>query len=92
MMRKKILKEFLEFLMYKVEHDGFTLEEMQALVGFFEGCVPLSATADDLAKYYKRSPEAVRAVVSRKLRSKPKRRVMYDFNEFRKVAPDKWKK
>ena len=88
----KILSEFFRFLAYKVEHDGLTLEEMQGLLNFFEKDMKVSATADELAKFYERSPEAVRAVVSRKMRSKPKRRVLYSFNEFRKVAPDKWHK
>lgn len=92
MIQRKILAEFLGFLKYKVEHGGFTLEEEQELMQLFVGCVHISATADDLAGYYGRSPEAVRAVVSRKMISKPKRRVLYDFNEFRSIAPDKWKK
>ena len=90
-MTKKILAEFFRFLAYKAEHEGFTLEEEQALMGFFQNSIPISATADDLSKFYRRSPEAIRAVVSRKMLGKPKRRVLYSFNEFRKVVPDKWK-
>lgn len=89
---KKILADYLGFLKYKVEHDGLTLDEEQAMLRMFEDSVRLSATTDDLAEYYGRSPEAVRAVISRKMLSKPKRRVMHSFNEFRKVVPDKWKK
>jgi len=88
---RKILCEFFGFLQYKVMHGGFTLEEEMSLLEIFTG-IPISATADDIAGYYGRSPEAVRAVVSRKMISKPKRRVLYDFNEFQRVAPDKWKK
>ena len=89
---KRILADYLGFLKYKVEHDGLTLEEGMALLRMFEDSVQLSATADDLAGYYGRSPEAVRAVISRKMLSKPKRRVTHSFNEFRRVVPDKWKK
>lgn len=88
---RKVLCEFLGFLQYKVMHGEFTLEEEQSLLSMLTG-VPLVATADDLAGYYGRSPEAVRAVVSRKMMTKPKRRVLYSFNEFQRVAPDKWKK
>ena len=88
---RKILCEFLGFLQYKVMNGGFTLDEEQALLSVFKD-VPVSATADDIAGYYGRTPEAVRAVVSRKMISKPKRRVLYSFNEFRRIAPDKWKK
>lgn len=87
-----MLADYLGFLKYKVEHDGLTLEEERAMLRVFEDSVRLSATADDLAGYYGRSPEAVRSVISRKLMAKPKRRVMYDFTEFRTIAPDKWRK
>ena len=87
----KILSEFFGFLKYKVDHGGLTLDEGRALLRFFDS-VPLSATAEDLAGFYGKSPVAVRSVIHRKLISKPKRRVSYDFKEFRKVAPDKWKK
>lgn len=89
---KWILAEYLGFLKYKVEHDGLTLDEEQAMLRVFEDSIRMSATADDLAGYYGRSPEAERAVISRKMLSKPKRRVLHSFNEFRKIVPDKWKK
>ena len=89
---KRILADYLGYLKYKVEHDGLTLEEGQALLRVFEDSIHMSATTDDLAAYYGRSNEAVRAVISRKMLSKPKRRVTYSFNEFRSVLPDKWKK
>ena len=89
---KKLLADYLGFLKYKVEHDGLTMEEERAMLRVFEDSVRLSATTDDLAAYYGKSHEAIRAVISRKMLSKPKRRVMHSFNEFRRVVPDKWKK
>ena len=50
------------------------------------------ATADDLAAYYGKTKDAVHLIVHRKLLSKPKRRVLYDFREFRRVIPEKWRK
>ena len=91
-MTKSILAEFFRFLAFKVEHDGFTLEEEQALLNFFQNSIQVSATADEIANYYGRSPGAVRSVISRKMLSKPKRRVLHNFNEFRMVVPEKWKK
>ena len=90
-MSKRILAEFPRFLQYKVEHDGMTLPDMQALLRVIEQ-IPVYATADEIAGYYGRSEVAVRSVISRKMLSKPRRRVMYDFREFARVAPDKWKK
>ena len=89
---KKLISEFLGFLKYKVEHDGLTLAEEQFFLSFFEDSVQVFATADEIAGYYGKSPEAVRSVISRKMLSKPKRRVLHNFNEFRMVVPDKWKK
>lgn len=89
---RKLISDFLGFLKYKVDHDGFTLEEELFFKKLFESCIPLSATAEDLANYYDKTPEAVRSVISRKMLSKPKRRVLHNFNEFRQVVPKKWKK
>lgn len=89
---KTLLSEFLGFLKYKVDHDALTLEEEQAMLRIIEDTIPLTATAEDLANYYGRTPEAIRSVIHRKLLKKPRRRVMYDFREFQRVAPEKWKK
>lgn len=66
------------------------MEEEQALVRIIEKDLPLSATCDDLARYYHQTPENIRAVIHRRLLSKPKRRVMYSFLDFSKIVPDKW--
>lgn len=47
-MSKRILAEFLGFLKYKVEHDGMTLPDMQALLRVIEQ-IPVYATADEIA-------------------------------------------
>ena len=87
-----LLAEFLGFLKHKVEKGSLTLEEQQALLRVFEESIPVYATADDIAAYYGKTKEAVHLIVHRKLLSKPKRRVLYDFREFRKIAPEKWRK
>lgn len=89
---QKILGEFFGFLQHKVETGGLTLEEQQALLRIIEESVPVYATADDLASFYGKTRDAVHLIVHRKLLSKPKRRVLYDFREFRKIVPDKWRK
>ena len=89
---KKLLCEFFGFLQHKIETGGLTLEEQQALLRIVEESVPVYATADDLASFYGKTKEAVHLVVHRKLLSKPKRRVLYDFREFRKIVPEKWRK
>ena len=87
---KKILSDFLGFLKYKVDNDQLTVEEEQAMLRILERDLPLSGTADDLARYYRQTPGNVRAVINRRMSSKPKRRVMYSFLDFSRVVPDKW--
>lgn len=87
---RRILSEFLGFLKFKVDNDGLTLAEEQSIVKLIEERIPLSATCDDLARYYRKSPENIRGVIHRRLLSKPKRRVMYRFLDFSKIIPDHW--
>ena len=89
---KDLLCEFLDFIKQRIETDSLTLEEQQALLRLLEESIPVYATAEDLAKYYGKSKDAVHLIVHRRLLSKPKRRVLYNFKEFRKVIPDKWKR
>lgn len=89
---KKILSEFFGFLKNKVDNDSLTLEEEQAFVRLIEKNIPLSATCDDLAAYYQKTPVNIRGVIHRRLLSKPRRRVLYSFLDFAKIVPDKWVK
>ena len=89
---RNLLCDFLGFLKHKVETEGLTLEEQQALLRVIEESVPVYATTEDLAGYYKKSQTAVRSILHRKMLSKPRRRVLYNFREFQRVVPDKWKK
>lgn len=88
---KKILSDFLGFLKYKVDNDKLTLEEEQAFARFIEENIPLTATTDDIAQYYGQPPVNVRAVISRKMLDKPKRRVTYPFLKFIRIKPPKWR-
>ena len=89
---RRLLSEFFAFMKFKVDSGGLTLEEETALLKLFEESIPVCATIEDLSGYYGKSETAVRSVISRRLLKKPKRRVMYDFQAFRKIVPDKWKK
>ena len=87
---KKILSSFLGFLKDKVDNDQLTLEEEQAMLRIIERDLPLSGTSDDFARYFRKTPENVRAVINRKVLTKPKRRVLHDFLSFCKAVPEKW--
>lgn len=89
---KKLISEFLGFLKFKVDTDGLTLAEEQSIVKLIEERIPLSATCEDLAGYYRKSPENIRGVIHRRLLSKPKRRVLYSFLDFSRIIPGHWVK
>lgn len=88
---KRIVLEFLDFLSYKVRNDSLTMEETESLAKAFMENVTLSGTTDDFAKFYGQSKENVKVVINRKLLSKPRRTVLYSFNAFRKVIPQRWR-
>lgn len=86
-----ILSEFLDFLKYKIDNGKLTLAEMRGLMNMFRQNVTLTGTAEEIAGYYKKSIQDVRNVVHRKMFSRPARKVHYNFEEFCKIAPEKWK-
>ena len=88
---KKMLSHFLGFMKDQVDNDQLTLEDFRALANAIEKDLSLSGTSTDFARYFHRSPVAVRSVLSRKMLSKPQRRVLYDFKKFVRIAPDSWK-
>ena len=87
---KKIVLEFLDYLSFKVRSDSLTMEEVESIARTFMENITLSGTIDDLAKFYGQSKENVKVVINRKLFSKPRRRVLYSFNAFRKIVPKRW--
>ena len=87
-----ILSEFVEFLKYKIDSGKLTLAEMEGLKRVFMENLTLTGTAEDIARFYDRSPQDVRNIVHRKMFSPPERKVYYSFNEFSVAAPDSWKK
>ena len=87
---RKFLSEFLSFLKYKVDHDLLTLDEVELMVDVIRRDIEIGGTADDFARHFKQSPVNVRCVISRKYIGKPKRKVLYSFNKFLKIVPDRW--
>lgn len=87
-----ILSEFLDFLKYKIDNGKLTLSEVEGLTRMFTENISLCGTAEDIARFYDRSPQDVRNIVHRKMFSKPERKVYYSFNEFSCSVPESWKK
>lgn len=87
---KKIILDFLDYLAFKVRNDSLTMEETNAIAKTFLDNIRLSGTIDDLANFYGQSRNNVKVVINRNLVPKPKRRVFYSFNAFRKIVPKRW--
>lgn len=87
---KRIVLEFLDYLSFKIRNDTLTMEETESLVKTFLDNINLTGTIDDLAGFYGQSRNNVKVVINRNLIPKPKRRVFYSFNAFRKIVPRRW--
>lgn len=88
---KNLVLEFLDFLKFKIENGRLTMHETDSIARAIQENVELTGTADDFAEFYKKPKCNIHVVLSRKMLSKPKRRVLYSFNEFRKRVPASWK-
>lgn len=87
---KRIALEFIDYLRFKVESDSLTMEEVDSIAKTFESSLNLTGTADDFARFYGKSKESVKVVISRKMFEKPLRKVLYSFTRFRRSVPDSW--
>lgn len=88
---KTILREFLGFLLYKIDNDLLTMDEVESMARIIEENLPVYGTVDDIARFYGQSRTNVSSAINRRMIDKPVRRVFYRFDRFRKVVPDKWK-
>ena len=87
---KFLLSSFFGFLKDQIDNDCLSMEDFENLVSVVENDLSLKGTADAFARYFHKSPVAIRSVLSRRLLPKPTRRVTYDFKSFLKQAPDSW--
>lgn len=87
---KKTLLEILDFYRYKVSNNLCTMAEMDSVLKTLENNMEISGTIEDFSNFYGASQSNVRAVISRKLLNKPKRKLFYPFHAFRKIVPSNW--
>lgn len=90
---KRIVLEFLDFIRYKIENDSLTLEEADSIAKTLQSELELSGTADDLARFYGKSKDAVNGIIKRNVIVKPRRNVvLHSFQAFSKKIPASWRK
>lgn len=91
MLEKQILIETLRFYLYKLDNNLCTMEEMESAAKVVQENMDIRGTIKDFARFYNVSEGNVRATINRKLIDKPSRNVLYPFNRFSEVVPNKWR-
>lgn len=87
---KKHLREILEFGIYKLDNNLCMSEDVRSVTRLLEGNIPMDASIKEIADFFSKPEVNVRVVINQKLAAKPKRKVLYPFIKFLKVAPRKW--
>jgi hypothetical protein len=87
---KNILIDTLRYWIYQLQNDKCTEETMRSIYKEIAHNTVTEADAKSIAEFYNQSESNVRAVISRKVSSKPKRRTFYNFNDIEKVKPENW--
>ncbi len=89
---KNILLDMIDFYRYKIVNDKCTSEDMKAAFELLRDKAVSEATIKDIANFYSQSENNVRNVVSRKVMSKPKRAVLYNFFDVANIIPESWRR
>lgn len=87
----KLLSEILGFYKYKVDNNLCTSEEIDAASKVLQENMEMYGSIADFAKFYGVSEGNVRSTINRKMFAKPKRKVLYPFQKFLKIVPEKWR-
>ena len=87
---KKNLKEIFEFGIYKLDNNLCTPSELRGLERMIEGNLEMDASIKEIADFFEKPEVNVRVAINQKLTAKPKRKVLYPFIKFLKIAPKKW--
>lgn len=87
---KQNLKELFQFGIYKLDNNLCTPAELRSLERMVEGNLEMDASIKDIATFFNKPEVNVRVAINQKLIAKPKRKVLYPFLKFLKIAPRKW--
>lgn len=85
------LLTLLDYYREQIKNNQCTMDTMLAFYRILMENMNVVGTVEDFARFYGVSEANVRNVISRYMVKKPKRRVFYDFHEFLKIIPPKWR-
>ena len=89
---KDELIEILDYWKFKIKRNGCTMEEIESAANMIKENMRIDGTIKDFAEFYGVPESVVRTNIARKMLDKPKRKLLYPFNKFIKIAPEKWHK
>ena len=88
----KLLSEILGFYKYKVDNNLCTPEEIKNAEKALMENMEVYGSIKDFAEFYGTSEGNVRSTINRKMFAKPVRKVLYPFQKFLKIVPERWRK
>lgn len=65
-------------------------QEVRSVTRLLEGNLEMDASIKEIADFFDKPEVNVRVAINQKLIAKPKRKVLYPFIKFLKIAPKKW--
>jgi len=86
---KELLKKILEFGIYQLDNNLCTPETISSAAKAAASGLVMDASIKELADFFGVSEQNVRSTINRKLVDKPKRKVVYPFLSFLKIAPER---
>lgn len=96
----KYVIEMLEFVLFKLRkvqagEDECSMDELDTIRDFFAHSLDVRVTTDDIAEYYGKSNESVRAALSRHYippREWPTRKKAWRISFVHRIVPESWNK
>jgi len=92
-MEEDFIIEVLDLFKSKLKNGNCTKEQTDAVYKVVSENLDIFATADELARHYGKSRDAIHSVIKRRMLEKPRRNItLYSFKAFRRYIPSSWRK
>ena len=89
---KQLIEKTLDYWRFQLDNGTCTMAELDSVAQQLQSGLDIEGTAEDFARFFGRSEQDVRNVISRKVIAKPRRRVFHKFIPFLKSIPKNWVK
>lgn len=87
---REVLCDCLGIISQKVRNGSITITDIRTLTDALFSGSEIDASVKEVAGYYGQSETNVRSLIKRKILSKPKRKVYYNFTEICRKVPKSW--